>query len=336
MMSFLLNPGTRRRRKSRKVGRRFTSSRRRSRRSRNGKRHKKWGKVRKHSRRVNRGRARRRSFGGRRRRKASRRRINPGRRSRRRSRKSSRRRRRNPVYWINKGRKRSRRSARRSRRSYRRNPGVGGLSPKRLGAAPFSVIPLSFGGGFIGNAANGIVQSVAGGAVFLGGYTLAGAVVDYFVSPPVAAPTTFTEKWGRPLAFASIAGIVGGAVAYIAGFLKMRNRGLITALAAAGPGVRALGGFVKALIPADKLSAPGLIGDVGRVAVGMGDFLQLGDFLQYNRGMGGLRGLRGEGDGGSGIPINDEACDFDLDDNGGPDQAEAGLNEGDGSEIGVY
>ena len=287
MLTYLLNPGTRRR-KGRRVrrragglsGRRLRRRSRRKARKANGRKHRHYGRVRSHRRRVNRGRRRRVL--------RSRRRRNPGRRhARRMSRRGARRlarRRRNPIYFMNRGRKASRRSRRIGRRSRRRNPGLGSIT-RSLGS-PFSLLPISFGSGLIGKVAGGIANSLAGGAVVATGFIASGFVVDSVVgsAAEVAADPSQFAKWKRPLAFASVAGLIGMGVGWIADKAGLKNKGLLITLAAGGAAARSFGGFVAAIAPDSWKTDTGLLGSIVKNSAGLADFFQLSDFIQLGSG----------------------------------------------------
>ena len=247
--AYLLNPGRKRRRVRRRKGRARSRRRiaRRSSRRRSNKRG--WFKTRRKGsfkRKVGRGRRRRTVY------------THPTRRTRR---KSKRARRRNPGHRRNYG-------------MTRRNPG-GGLAASL--AVPELVpirVPLP---GIVGTVANNVVQGLAAGAVFTTGYLASGFLVNLVVSPEdaAAAGDTFKGKWARPLLFAASAGLIGGLTAMIA---PKGKRALFATIASAAPGLRALGGVLKAVM--DPPTEPGFAQDADNLAAGMADYLQVEDASQ--------------------------------------------------------
>jgi hypothetical protein len=258
--AYLLNPGKRRK------ARRTKGSARRSRRSKNARG---WFKKRGKSR----GGFKRRFRGGTRF-------TRPTKATRRKSRRARRggKRKGNPSRVIYRSRpvKRSRRKARRSW-----NPGNMAGALKFPGQViPFTV-PIP---GLPGQIANGIVQGVAAGAVVFTGYLISGALVNYVVTKEDAAMAlakgeNFKGKWARPLLHGATAGLIGAVTAMIA---PAKNKATWALLAAAGPGLRALGGIVQAIMP--RPAAPGLTQDIHDISVGLADYLQVGAL--YEAGMG--------------------------------------------------
>ncbi len=253
--AYLLNP-PRKRRKARRVrGRGRARGVRRMRRTR--RRKNVWkGQPRKHARAARKGWARRR------RRKARRR-------------KASRRRRRRgnppPSFAPAKGYRRKRRKGIRygRRRGIRRRNPDGAIG--RALAVP-TVLPIKTGlPGFLGTAADVVIQTAAIGLISFVGFVASGTIVDMILSRDDAAgaDSTFTRNWARPLLFAGVAGLTSAGIAMAA----PRGRKAAWALVgAAGPGLRAVAGFVKALIPADT---GGMVGNVRLVAEGLADYLQV-------------------------------------------------------------
>lgn len=243
--SYLLNPG----RKSRKARRRRGKARRSNKRGWFAKR----GRYR--------GGKKRRFRGGVRYTRPKRSTVRSRRRGRRRKARRS-----NPHYNV---------PARRRRGGGRRrsNAGIAGVSL----AFPADVLPFRLPiPGIPGEIANGVLQGVAAGAVVIGGYMISGALVNFIVSPAKADDAAskgenFVGKWARPLLFAATAGIIGSVVAMIAPKGRKATFGL---LAAAGPGLRALGGFVKAIM--DPPKEAGFMQDVYNLSVGLSDYLQVG------------------------------------------------------------
>jgi len=156
---------------------------------------------------------------------------------------------------------------------------LGGSSADVISVPFLKNLPLP---GFLKAIPNTIVQSLAAGGLIIGGYFLSGYAVDILVTvrDAEAAPAdSFKRSWARPLLFGAVAGVVGGVVAMVAPAGKKATWSL---LAAAGPGLRALGGFLKAIMkpPTEQ----GFANDVYRFAAGMADYLQVGDL--YEAGMG--------------------------------------------------
>lgn len=135
---------------------------------------------------------------------------------------------------------------------------------------PFRV-PLP---GIAGTIATNVVQGLAAGTIFMGGYLLSGALVNFLVTAEEAdaEPDTFKGKWARPLLFAATAGLIGGLTAFLA---PKGKKPFFAILGAAGPGIRALGGVLKAVM--DKPTAPGITADAYNLAVGLADYIQVGD-----------------------------------------------------------
>lgn len=176
----------------------------------------------------------------------------------------------------------------RGRRSRRRNPdGIAGASTAQI--APFK-LPLP---GVLGQISNNVVQGVAAGAAFFTGYFTGGAVVDMIASPADALRWAqagdWRGKWARPLLFGAFSGVIGAGTAWLGKMLRFKNPSLVAAIAAAGPGVRAFGGLMAALLPQGPTET-GFFADVKRAAVGLSDYLQIGDYLQleddYSEGVG--------------------------------------------------
>ena len=178
------------------------------------------------------------------------------------------------TYRKNPGRRRKS-SPRKTRRN--RNPGNGGGVGGLINYP--EVLPLRLPiPGIIGKIVNGVVQGVIAGGVVFGGFVLSGVIVDLVVSKFDAAQAgkgTFKGDWARPIAFAAIAGVIGGGVAMAAPKGKKATWAI---LAAAGPAIRAFAGIYINLI-GDKLG-----GDALNVAASLGDYLQVGDL--YEAGMG--------------------------------------------------
>lgn len=184
------------------------------------------------------------------------------------------------MWFINRGRKHSRRASR--RHSRRRNPGLGSIT-SALGS-PFSIVPVSFGSGIVGKLAGGVVNGLAGGALVATGFVVSGFAVDALVgtAAEAAADVSTFGKWKRPLAFASIAGLIGTGVGYLADKAGLKNKGVLITLAAGGAAARAFGGIVNALAPDSWKTDQGFLGSFVRNSGALADFMQLSDFLQLS------------------------------------------------------
>jgi hypothetical protein len=182
------------------------------------------------------------------------------------------------------------RSRRRGGVRRRINAGITGLlsgSSADVISVPFlKSLPLP---GFLKAIPNTIVQSLAAGGLIIGGYFLSGYVVDVLVTAgdaekaardPAQGPDSFKAKWARPMLFGAVAGVIGGVIAMVAPAGKKATWSL---LAAAGPGLRALGGFVKAIMK-PPTETQGFAVDLYRFSTGLADYLQVGDL--YEAGMG--------------------------------------------------
>jgi hypothetical protein len=140
--------------------------------------------------------------------------------------------------------------------------------------------------GVIGDVVSGALNGVVAGGVVFSGYVTSGLIVNRIVSPESAASARaagnkFRGYWARPLLFAGTAGLFGG----LAAKLAPKNKKLLWGiLAASGPALRAFGGAVYALLGDSALSAPGMKGDVARLANGLSDYIQVGAF--HEAGMG--------------------------------------------------
>ncbi len=193
--------------------------------------------------------------------------------------------------WNPRRRRGGRRYVRRRRNPARRyaigGGGMGGLAMRLPTIIPISV-PI---GGLLGTVANSMIQAVGAGATFFAGYFGSGMLANYVASSKhvaewaAADPKDWRVKWARPAVFAASAGLVGGLVAMLGRAFRLKNTGLIAVIAAAGPGVRALGGVWAALTEPPR--EPGLMADMRAAATGLaggtGDFLQVegtSDFLQ--------------------------------------------------------
>lgn len=243
------------------------------------------------------------------------------------------------MWWINRHRK-ARRSSRR-RYGRRRNPGLGSLT-SGLGS-PFSLLPISFGSGLVGKIAGGIANSLAGGAVFATGFAASGFAVDMIVgtAQEAAADPSAWGKWKRPAAFAAMSGFIGAGVGWLASKLGLKNKGLLIALAAAGPGARAFGGAINALAPDSWKTDQGVLGSFVRNSGALADFLQLSDFMQLAGGGTGGQHALGEHES-FGLGENESFGDpagGDMDcGSGGDPMTDAGLDtEGlEAEEVGVF
>lgn len=167
------------------------------------------------------------------------------------------------------------RRKKKSKSRRRRNPdgGMAGMLavPQII---PFKV-PIP---GIIGTVLTNVVQGVAAGAIFTVGYLASGFVVDMVMTPAdaaarVARGENFLGKWGRPLLFAGSAGLVGGLTAMVA---PKGKKALFSIIAASAPGLRALGGVLKATM--DAPTSPGLMADAYAFAGGMADYIQVEDY----------------------------------------------------------
>jgi hypothetical protein len=180
------------------------------------------------------------------------------------------------VYTYTKNRP-SRRKHRKSSR--RQNAGGNGGGAGGLINYP-EVLPLRLPiPGIVGKIVNGTIQGIVAGGVVFGGYVVSGIIVDMIVGKQneVASKGEFVGKWGRPLAFSAIAGVLGGVVAMAAPKGKKATWAI---LAAAGPAIRAFAGLYVNLI-GDKLGPDALL-----AAAGLGDYLQVGDLYEAGMGQG--------------------------------------------------
>src|SRR6185503_1972612 len=110
-------------------------------------------------------------------------------------------------------------------------------------------------------------------------------------------------KWLRPISFALSAGTIGALVATLARLLKLKNPALLGAVAAAGPGARAIAGFAAATMP-QKADDTGFLADLKRGFVGLSDYITVAGVQDYITVQGGsgvndyirtLQGGRGVG-----------------------------------------
>lgn len=204
-----------------------------------------------------------RKVGRRARRSASRRRKNP-----------SRRRRHNARGWFKRKGSYKGSIVRRFPRR-RRNPG--GMGGMLALATPQTLLPIHIPlPGILGKVANGMVQGVAIGVAAFGGYVLSGYVVDLFADKAkvAASGSNFVKNWGRPLAFAGLAGLTGGVVAMLA----PKGRKASWALAAsAGPAIRAVAGALSVLI---SPTSTGILANMRSAAGNLADYVQVGDFYE--------------------------------------------------------
>jgi hypothetical protein len=167
-------------------------------------------------------------------------------------------------------------------KSRRSNPGRGMAGALNF---PGQVVPFSVPiPGLPGQIVNGVVQGIAAGAVVFTGYLISGALVNFIVTKQdadaaLAKNEVFKGKWARPLLHGASAGLIGAITAMIA---PAKSKATWALLAAAGPGLRALGGVVKAIM--DRPTAPGLTQDIHDISVGLADYLQVGAL--YEAGMG--------------------------------------------------
>jgi hypothetical protein len=249
-MALLLNPPKRRRKKRKKARRRKSTGRKRKTVRRK--------KVRRRNAAPRRKNARRRVV---RRRRVTRRR-NPARR------------RRTSSYRPRRRRRTRRRVTRR-----RRNPAALGLMRDMPQIIPLR-IPVK---GLPGKMLNGMVQSIAGGGVVLGGYASSGYAASklmemkWYQDAVAANPSGFVARWGKAVFYAGFAGVASGLAALLA---PKRAKGMWALLAGAGSGVRAAVEVTRNLIPAQD--AAGNVSVVHRLlpASQMGDYVQMNDYVQ--------------------------------------------------------
>lgn len=188
--------------------------------------------------------------------------------------------------WRRSGYRRNPKRRGHSRR--RRNPSLGGNVSTVFGSVP-SVLPFAIpGSGFLAKFANSMVQAAGAGAMFFSGYFSSGAVTDMIANRDQAASwaaaSDWRGKWLRPLVFAAISGATGAVVAAIAKRLNFKNIPTIAALAAAGPGVRAFGGFLAAVMP-QGVADTGVLADIKRGAVSISDYITVGDYITGGGGV---------------------------------------------------
>ncbi len=255
--AYLLNPG-------RKVRRRRGKARRRRKNARGWYKKRAKGSI---KRKVGKGRRRRTVY------------TRPKRKTRRKSKRA--RRRRNPQeasYSYGRKPNMRRRRKRRKTSHRRRNPaGGGGLIATIPQIIPFKA-PLP---GILGDVVNGVIQGVGAGGVVFSGYLISGALVNavYSKEAAEASDSAFVKNWARPILFGVSAGLIGGLTAMIA---PKGKKATFALLGAAGPGLRAFGGVIKAIM--DRPDEAGFVQDIYDGATGLSDYLQVGDL--YEAGMG--------------------------------------------------
>ncbi len=215
----------------------------------------------------------------------------------------SRRRRRNPEgasYSYANNSHRRKRGKRKSSRRRRRNPvGTGMIFGSVPQVLPWKV-PLP---GILGAVTNSVLQGVGAGAVVFTGYLLSGALVNavYSKDDAEASDNAFVRNWTRPILFGMSAGLIAGLTGMIA---PKGKKATFALLGAAGPGLRAMGGVLKAVM--DRPDSPGIAQDFFDGATGLADYLQVGDL--YEAGIG-----------------NDEVDEIPVEDAGVGDLYEAGM-----------